>query len=1405
MNITTTTKPPLHLFISILLLLFVFISSTDATWDLPQDEINSLLWLRYRFGINWNTSIPIETQNNVLFENGHLTAVILSASASVYPDPGLVGPLIFSQIQTISIKSEPYIGSISDIFDRMSVTPTLNSLYVTSTTATTVYDGFATIFPNLETATFSLPNLESMTESLITHPKLNYLALSMTRLTSMPYMTKQSNLVSLNLGFGISDSLMTFAETSYPKLNTLTVVVGNSPKFQLRVQSTAISSFFYSSNALLNRVDIMTPNTKKLIYSCLPGSTTEFLTTYLELYSRLEVLYLYDIHGYDSFPFNLPSHKLVELNIKSSSFATINLGMVSSQYIGISENVNLTTIQNFPPPGVSSLAVQENPILSGNMSDNLCQVTTFTFRGTPGVYFPTCYQCYANIPGSNQVSETIAAPVCPPSPAVFANNSYPSIDFGKTVTIVGDFLGWASPAADAPGLTAIVPNNKLVYTMPAGGGQPTTVTLQLSKAKSYVKPLYWFDASLRINTIAIAQQPTNILLLVNVTTGSIPVSAYYFNQNQVCDVVTVVQGIAECRIQSSRLPSPIGNIDFLVENEYTSSNSSVVYTQLWPIIRQSNSINTLGGTVILYGTFEPNIQNTTITINDQSCTIINATTSAVACLLGAPTTSGLATVKMSQYSFNFTSSRILYIQQTSQDLKSLCEKQTSNCNNRGTCNDNGDCQCNSGFYGTSCESIIYNGTVFVGDPSNPTITFEGASSEFKFNFSMISIQEIDVSSNITAELITNSWISTVINETSTRGTIINYILNTTSTVGGTTKNVTATVEFTELSKDYVFGGIQTTIPPNSIKISVNITGWQYQSSINTIRVLFETDYDPTQQQSECGGGGSDDSSVIINKLDNIQYLRVIKSGVVFLGRFLDYAVADGRSAFSITELVNTTTSTTGQQTKIVVGLNFPHCEMECNLDPWFSPLITDTDICADQDKKTTWKIITIAVVCGVCGVALVFGIFFAFRKKIMVCILDQKEGLPRAMYPCATSTSSSTSTTSTSTTSTTATSIETTVEIKNFKLLQLINNINDKARGQNSNVPTPIATIRNSFPTLNSQQHQEKRNNICTYLYENFSQFNLTLERRKNIEKKFSPRSPSPPQSPHKKLAVPNTTTNNQNVTSLDFAWDEYQKEDYYYYVWVDKDQVLLAQEQNNRNGNRVGRVDQVQQKIIEENRKRDRVVERAIALEKEKKRKAEVEGEDQREEERERERIEREKEREKEESGDIYKEMEDSAFFSFLVRDLYASLQGTPRTTDFFDMKGYFIVIKDIKIYFVDRKKIDPTILSMIKGLEIDLYTCNNNNNNNNNNMTPIQYSKQQFLETALSHSRNQICNNNRQLYLNLYHHFQPILENEENPLSYSLVEVLYSVLFSMSFPHMITKVPHQIGHDILACAYIL
>eukprot|EP01133_Synstelium_polycarpum_P014970 gene14970-17700_t len=407
---------------------------------------------------------------------------------------------------------------------------------------------------------------------------------------------------------------------------------------------------------------------------------------------------------------------------------------------------------------------------------------------------------------------------------------------------------------------------------------------------------------------------------------TIVVSGYPCNLNQGYDYAQFQS--AYCTVPHI---FPEGQLSIDIVSDITgTSYRKVNFSMTYPYVTAIDPITTAGGLVTIHGSFGANLDTPSAAINNINCPIDSLTTTTLICHIGQ-VTKGPASFSMLVDGYPYQSNSLLYITETD-PIKFYQIKE------------------------------IHDGGGVVPNNTNPTAQFEADG--FVFEFSLYSVRELGPDNQLVKEVVTDYW--NYANFTIGDLTSLNYTFNNTADPYAP-ETVTSSIQYSTSARTLDFAGITMHLSPNTLKVSVSVVNWQYSSSLNTLQVVFTTklgDY-PT----DCNG--NEIVPIQSNELDDsIEYLKVIRNGLAFYGKFLDRSLSDGRPTYTRNRLLNIT-----QDKMAFIGISMPQCK-SCLLDPNFNVLIDNGDSkdkCSKL-KLSTWKIIVIAVGGFVALVAVIVGL-----------------------------------------------------------------------------------------------------------------------------------------------------------------------------------------------------------------------------------------------------------------------------------------------------------------------------------------------------------------------------------------------------------------------------------------------
>ncbi|KAK5575152.1 hypothetical protein RB653_010408 [Dictyostelium firmibasis] len=402
---------------------------------------------------------------------------------------------------------------------------------------------------------------------------------------------------------------------------------------------------------------------------------------------------------------------------------------------------------------------------------------------------------------------------------------------------------------------------------------------------------------------------------------------------------------------------------------------------------------TKGGEASFIGSFG-NIHNEiSLLISGTNCPITFNSSSLIKC--SAPPGTGTKNVTLTQNLLTFTGYNIYKYIEISTSLP--CPNK---CSNNGICNTTtGFCICNSGFGLFDCSALVNTDN---GGGSNTTIdTGTGSinltNSQTNFQISIKSLIEIDIYGGVVKSYsLLNNW---TFNKTENELEPNKYILkqqiinNNSSSPGGSTNSsciVTSIIEEIKEKngKEFTFAGSTFIAPSGSIKFTISISNYTYQSNLNSLKLdlVSLTDGDNVESTTDCNSKQTEIDTSNVNDLTTFNYIKISKNNRILEGRFINKVISDGRSTFF-------TTTTRNNSNSIITTLNLPHCVSECIIDPDFSVLISnDYKFKCDSENSRKWflpVVITVPIV-G-CMLIIIFGVIL-YKKSttIKVIVLGSK-------------------------------------------------------------------------------------------------------------------------------------------------------------------------------------------------------------------------------------------------------------------------------------------------------------------------------------------------------------------------------------------------------------------------------
>ncbi|KAM9943249.1 hypothetical protein ACTFIT_006647 [Dictyostelium discoideum] len=460
--------------------------------------------------------------------------------------------------------------------------------------------------------------------------------------------------------------------------------------------------------------------------------------------------------------------------------------------------------------------------------------------------------------------------------------------------------------------------------------------------------------------------------------------------NGKCDTTT---GICKCSQQYT-------SDDCSLPNQYISSVSSVP---------------TSGGVVNIWGWFGTIHSGLSIMIDQQVCQhdVNSITSSFINCTVGAG--SGTQSITLTQNGITYTGNNMFHYT----ELTYSCPK---DCSNNGKCNTNtGQCKCNSGWGGYDCnskkttqpstsssssttttasssttgstETPTPTSTPVVEIPkSNTTINEDLGSAvinnqQTTYEISILSLIETDFSNNIVNTFnLSKKWTASVSTDN---------IYKFTQTIQESC-NITYTIEEIKTERDYQWAGLDLTLDKDSIKISVSIKNYTFNSVLNNLQLRFESlvgdNNKNTQDNNECNNKDTQVDTSEIDKNQLLNYVTISRNQKVLYGRFINRVISDSRQTFITTSVIP---NNNNNKQSVIIGLNLPHCTHECLIDPDFSVLVSPSyqECSSDLNNGRASWVLPVAIVVPCVAVAAIIIISAVLYKKNRLSFLIVKNKL----------------------------------------------------------------------------------------------------------------------------------------------------------------------------------------------------------------------------------------------------------------------------------------------------------------------------------------------------------------------------------------------------------------------------
>ncbi|GAM26407.1 hypothetical protein SAMD00019534_095820 [Acytostelium subglobosum LB1] len=372
-------------------------------------------------------------------------------------------------------------------------------------------------------------------------------------------------------------------------------------------------------------------------------------------------------------------------------------------------------------------------------------------------------------------------------------------------------------------------------------------------------------------------------------------------------------------------------------NTFLSGDGGCISLKKDPFITNTSSLSEEGGMLtIVGGNFGNDTKMISVNVGSYQCTNVTflKTNESIICGLSRlDPISYIIFVKVNQ-----TSSNGYYITiRASTPIQDFCTN--NNCSGNGLCSQ-GYCQCLPGFTGSLCERKTSTSDI-IPSADIPSMTMVVGNESY--TISLVSVDEMLDTDSLykSINLKQQRWkLSTTYSKWTYQTSLPNGAL------------INSTFEYFKDPLNVTFGRQVIVMDANSLKLSVSISNWTFQSQMSTLTLNIATD-------------ASINSSSTCIKSSNTSIMT-------------QRSIVDGRDV-----IARIKTKVDGSL--FIYGMSVPYFSMSALFDPDYSVFLTldsEKDQCstkvADEDM---WKILTGAIIGGIVVLSIVTAVTVLLIKK----------------------------------------------------------------------------------------------------------------------------------------------------------------------------------------------------------------------------------------------------------------------------------------------------------------------------------------------------------------------------------------------------------------------------------------
>ncbi|KAN0035941.1 hypothetical protein ACTA71_005235 [Dictyostelium dimigraforme] len=984
-------------------IIFVALSKNVKSDITNVDEINSINFLSNTFYINWDLrSGRICSNRGILCDPTNSTTIEISIDETLPGGEGMppnitltdgeILSLTFVNISSISIKNRES-NTEANILNYISALKKLTYLEIVNVTGVnSIPDSFLYDCPLINTVILDERDLTSFIPiSFFTNTaiSLKSLTLSLSQ-PSLGVWTQINSIENLNLIFYAAtingSSILNISGTYYQNLSKLTIVGLNSMvtisgmsylesvSIQCLGKDEFYKDFIFKDVTSMNILVIDHCSVGNLSF---PNSNLTHLEINDGSIGPMDPL---------SYPKNIQILKInsTGLNIIPKAIEIPNIKQLFLR------NGNFESkIDSFTSISIVNVI---NSDLIGELPQSYCSVNEINLSSNNFTSIPDCFLChwsYTNQWFSNNLPNSLS-----PNSSFNCNfgiienesskiinifdsstnstiTTFKVLSYGETLKFNGTNLGW-NFQNQTTGLTMIKPNTLFSYDFPPQSLNKTSETLLFSTGRSI--KIQWTYFQYEIDNIEFIQRSDGVFANF---TGLFDTSSII----SINGIVYTPSVLSNSNIQIQFNNSfPEGQIQFDLQTLQSYKFKFLKsFSRSYPLISSASIISVNDSQVTIFGSFfnSNNYNNSIISkpivlINGITCNIISSDNLTIVATIPKYSQGGFANLTVNDNGYNYSSPFVIFYE------KPKPTECNPSCENGGKCSQ-GSCECVGDYSGTTCSFIKPSSSSYslIIDQTKPNAKYD--MEKGAFDFSLTSVQELDLNNNVVKQINITEWDFLPDQPVEGLGNCSLYYSNQSNVL------IQVYLFIPTKSVNYNFAGYSLNIDSGQVKVLVNISNWQYETSLNVLRAVFKSSSLPSNKTTSSNGCGDSDTSTL--ETTNNQYNALLsftfqRNGVILYGVFIDKMISNGRVAISTVESL----PSYGDLNNNYFGINMPHCTI-CLLDPNLGPLVNPGF--GNCSGGRAW-VLPVSLVVSIVGAILISVSVFVTFKKYYIIARDGK-------------------------------------------------------------------------------------------------------------------------------------------------------------------------------------------------------------------------------------------------------------------------------------------------------------------------------------------------------------------------------------------------------------------------------